>query len=75
MRALRETRGTPFDVRGFYHSHPHSAPFPSATDLAESSYPDVVHVIVGFPTDGADAVVRAFVLRSDGYDEVMLTVA
>src|SRR5262245_41454334 len=36
----REARGQGLDVVGFYHSHPHSPPDPSATDRAEADYPD-----------------------------------
>lgn len=73
VRAVREARGTDREVVGFYHSHPHSAPFPSATDLAGSTYPDAVHVIIGFPQAGDDAVVRAFLIRPNGFDELALT--
>ena len=74
VRALRETRATGLDVIGFYHSHPASAPFPSATDLAESSYPTAVHVIVGFPGGRDVAEARAFSVRDDGFDERQLAV-
>ena len=45
--ALREARTRGLGVIGFYHSHPHSEPKPSATDLAEATYPDCVHMIIG----------------------------
>jgi proteasome lid subunit RPN8/RPN11 len=45
-RRTARTRG--LEVVGFYHSHPHSAALPSATDLAEADYPGCVHLIVGF---------------------------
>jgi proteasome lid subunit RPN8/RPN11 len=46
IAALRSTRATGLQVVGFYHSHPHSTPAPSATDLAEASYDDHLHLIV-----------------------------
>ena len=44
--ARRIARGRGLDVIGFYHSHPHSDPYPSPTDLAEAAYGDTVSVIV-----------------------------
>jgi proteasome lid subunit RPN8/RPN11 len=48
IEARRTARARGLDVIGFYHSHPHSAPQPSPTDLAEAEYPGCVHLIVGF---------------------------
>ena len=45
--ARRAARSQALDVVGFYHSHPHSPAYPSATDLAEAAYPECVHLIVG----------------------------
>jgi [CysO sulfur-carrier protein]-S-L-cysteine hydrolase len=54
VRALRESRHQHLEIVGFYHSHPHSAPIPSARDLAEASYPDLIHAIVGLQNDLAE---------------------
>lgn len=72
VAALRDTRRRELQVVGFYHSHPRSAPFPSPTDLAESTYPDAVHVIVGFGAGGDEVEVRAFYLRATHYLEIPL---
>jgi proteasome lid subunit RPN8/RPN11 len=48
IEARRTARARELDVVGFYHSHPHSRAYPSATDLAEAAYPECVHLIVGF---------------------------
>jgi proteasome lid subunit RPN8/RPN11 len=48
IEARRTARANGLDVVGFYHSHPHSRAYPSATDLAEAAYPECVHLIVGF---------------------------
>ena len=46
--AIRRTaRASGLAVVGFYHSHPHSAARPSATDQAEANYPDHLYLIVG----------------------------
>jgi len=46
VRALRGARSQGLDVIGFYHSHPHSAPEPSPTDIAEATYLDDLYLIV-----------------------------
>ena len=43
----RNARASGLAVVGFYHSHPHSAARPSATDRAEATYPDHLYLIVG----------------------------
>ena len=60
IRARREARDVGLDVVGFYHSHPHSTPEPSETDLAEASYPNYVYVIVGLKDEAADVRVYRF---------------
>ena len=59
----RDTRTAGLAVIGFYHSHPHSPAHPSASDLAEASYPDHLYLIVG--TDG----VRLFRLTGGNFAE------
>jgi proteasome lid subunit RPN8/RPN11 len=68
ISVLRAARGRGFDVVGFFHSHPHSAAWPSPTDVAESAYPDAVHLIVDsegqarlFRIDGGSVIELPFV--------------
>ena len=75
VRAIRDARGRGVAVIGFYHSHAAASPFPSAVDLAESSYPGALYLIVGFPANGERSAMRAFLLSPNGYDEVALQVA
>jgi proteasome lid subunit RPN8/RPN11 len=58
LDALRAARRRGLDVVGFYHSHPRSGAAPSATDIAEASYPGCVHAIVGLGAQPPD--VRLF---------------
>ena len=60
--AIRAARAQQLEVVGYYHSHPHSAPCPSETDVAEASYPDHLMLIVGLAS--ADADLRLY--RFDG---------
>ncbi len=44
------------DVVAIYHSHPDSAAEPSATDIAEATWPDAVYLIVGNVDKGTPEV-------------------
>ncbi|MFN8007691.1 MAG: M67 family metallopeptidase [Terriglobia bacterium] len=44
---------------GIYHSHPTSEPYPSATDIEESHYPECAYFIVSLKNPGSP-LVRAF---------------
>jgi proteasome lid subunit RPN8/RPN11 len=70
IEARRTARNQGLQVIGFYHSHPHSQPYPSATDLAEAAYPECVHLIVGF-VDGK-AEVRLFNYKDGSANELVL---
>ncbi len=54
MTARRTARHRGLEVLGFYHSHPRSGATPSATDLAEASYPDHLYLIVSVLAEPAD---------------------
>ncbi len=69
----RSASGTPIDVVGVYHSHPHSQPEPSPTDLREA-WPNLLYVIVGPVQSGADIAVRGFLLDGTAFGEVELVV-
>jgi proteasome lid subunit RPN8/RPN11 len=71
--ARREARKRGLDLLGFYHSHPRSAPEPSATDLAEAAYPDHLYLIVSLREDAAES--RLFRISQEGYDEVPYVVS
>jgi proteasome lid subunit RPN8/RPN11 len=72
IEARREARLLGLEVIGFYHSHPHSEPVPSHTDLAEASYPDLFHLIVRPLPERAN--LRLFRLDGSGYVELELVV-
>ncbi len=63
--ARRDARGRGLDVLGFYHSHPRSPAIPSATDLAEATYPNHLYAIVSLAADPAD--VRLFRLDEGSF--------
>ena len=49
--AARAARTRALEVVGFYHSHPRSAPQPSARDVARFSYTGYLYAIVSLQTE------------------------
>lgn len=64
--AFRAMRAGGLELLAIYHSHPTSAPGPSARDLAHNTYGEsAVHVIVGL--GGAEPEVRGWWLGDAGF--------
>lgn len=55
MAAFRAIRSNDWRLGAIVHSHVHSAPAPSATDLREAYYPEALMLIVGFATGAVEA--------------------
>ena len=75
FRTIRSARAEGLLVMGAYHSHPHAAPEPSPTDLAETSDPTLLYVVVS--PGGREALVEqvgAFRLVGDRFERVVLAV-
>ncbi|MDW8065112.1 MAG: M67 family metallopeptidase [Anaerolineae bacterium] len=45
VRVMGDLEAREWELVGIYHSHPHGPAVPSATDVAEAYYPEVVYVI------------------------------
>ncbi len=60
------------DLVGFYHSHPHSDPIPSPTDIKQAAYPDTPYLIIGLK--GMEARLAAWTMRFGQVSEVPLHV-
>ncbi|MQA30146.1 MAG: peptidase [Luteitalea sp.] len=71
IAARREARTRNLQVVGFYHSHPHSGPTPSVTDIAEVTYDGCLYLIVSLVSEPA---VRLFRMNREGPGELPLTV-
>ena len=71
MRAMREGGEELFAI---YHSHPDSPPLPSATDLAQANYPDVLYLIISLHTRGV-LEMRGFRLKDRAIMEIPLEIA
>jgi len=69
LRIHRELRAEGFEVLAVYHTHPTSAPVPSASDLAQNGYGETLpHVIIGLRGEAPE--VRAWILGEESYDEI-----
>jgi proteasome lid subunit RPN8/RPN11 len=56
FRVLRDARANGLEVIGAYHSHPASAPVPSAVDVSEAANgPEFLYVIVSLLADAVRA--------------------
>jgi proteasome lid subunit RPN8/RPN11 len=71
IAARRLARARGINLVGFYHSHPHSDAYPSATDVAEASYPDCVYLIVTLMREPA---ARLFRMNGDAAQELTLEI-
>ena len=71
IAARRAARDRGLHVLGFYHSHPHSPPVPSVTDLAEASYPESLSLIVNPATN--PPTIRLFRFVTGSFLEIPFT--
>lgn len=55
MRAERDADDRDWEINGVVHSHTHSEPFPSPTDVAAAVSPDWHYVIVGLKREAPEA--------------------
>ena len=73
VAAMLALEAAGWDLCGIFHSHPAGPPVPSATDLAQSYYPDAVYVILA--PNGSEWGLRGFSLASGRAEEVPLLAA
>jgi len=64
--ARRQGRARGLEIVGFYHSHPRGAAEPSATDLAEATYPGF-YAIIGLRADVPE--LRVFEFANGNFHE------
>ena len=71
IQAIRHMRDNDHELYAIYHSHPHSPARPSATDLANATYPEAVYLIVSLNTKGV-LEMRGFRLQDGKVEELGL---
>ncbi|MEW5980849.1 MAG: M67 family metallopeptidase [Acidobacteriota bacterium] len=70
--AIRLASNLGMVVIGAYHSHPASAPEPSATDLDESVDPSLIHAIVSLQAGTGSPDMAAYRICGDGFERLLL---
>jgi proteasome lid subunit RPN8/RPN11 len=60
------------ELTAIFHSHPHSAPVPSPTDIRESRYPDTPHIIIGM--ENGEWVLKAYLMTDQEYSQIELEI-
>ncbi|MFQ5947336.1 MAG: Mov34/MPN/PAD-1 family protein [Acidimicrobiia bacterium] len=73
FRSLQHAERNGWRLAGVFHSHPHSDPYPSPTDVAKALEPDWVYVLVSLK-DQEEPDVRAFHIRNGDISEEPLLV-
>lgn len=56
LAAFKEMEAAGLDLLAIYHSHTHTAAYPSKTDVAKAYYPDAIYVIVSLKDQGQPAI-------------------
>lgn len=73
IEAFRQMRERGEELYGIYHSHPCGPVEPSATDISEAGYPDVLHLIVSLQNEVAPEI-RAYRFRDGSAVPVQLEI-
>jgi proteasome lid subunit RPN8/RPN11 len=71
--AMRRMREAGEELLAIYHSHPHAPALPSATDIRESEYPDVLYLIISLDTQGV-LELRGFRLHGGKVTDVPIAI-
>lgn len=59
LRVFKELEEESMELIAIYHSHPHTIPFPSETDVEMAFYPEVTSIIISLKERG-NPLVKAF---------------
>lgn len=71
IAAFKTLRAKGEQLFAIYHSHPHTAAYPSVTDLALANYPDILYLIISLNTKGL-LELRGFNISNHHAKEVQL---
>jgi len=64
LRVFKELDEESMDLMAIYHSHPHTIPFPSETDVEMAFYPEVTSLIISLK-ERDNPVVKAFRIEKE----------
>ncbi len=71
LHAMRDAEGRGESVVGVWHSHTHTPPYPSETDVQQAPDPTWLYAIVSL-MPGVDPVLRAYRIRDGAITEVQV---
>ena len=72
LRAERAAEDDGLEIIGVFHSHTHTEPYPSPTDVAQAVDPAWHYVIVSLKRDSPES--RCYLIEGEGIREVPITV-
>ncbi len=73
LAAMLEIEDKGWEMTAVYHSHPQGPETPSATDIAQAYYPDVIQLIVSLRQQ-SQPVMRAFMIGNGRVTEIEIVV-
>jgi proteasome lid subunit RPN8/RPN11 len=73
VESMREFRQRGEELFAIVHSHPTASAQPSAVDIAEANYPDVVYLIISLNTRGV-LEMRAFKIAQGKVSAIEITI-
>jgi proteasome lid subunit RPN8/RPN11 len=73
LAAMLEIEDKGWEMTAVYHSHPQGPETPSATDIAQAYYPDVIQLIVSLQQQSRP-VLRAFMIGNGRVSEIEIVV-
>lgn len=68
LRVMMEIDDRGWDLGAIYHSHTHTAAYPSATDIGLAFYPDTLYIIISLAY-GDRPDVRAYAITGEQVEE------
>lgn len=68
VAAYHEIEELGLQLTAFFHSHPHTIPAPSPTDIAENMYPNIPHLIIG--KKRGKWTFQGYLIKDRGYIEI-----
>ena len=74
FRVMKRAEASGLDITGVFHSHTHSAPYPSPTDRRQAPDPEWVHLILGM-ADPARPELRGWWIETGKVTEEPLVVS
>jgi proteasome lid subunit RPN8/RPN11 len=73
LAAMLDMEEKGWEMTAVYHSHPQGPERPSATDIAQAYYPDVIQLIISLQQP-SQPVMRAFMIRNGRVTEMDIVV-